>query len=461
MWTGHEANPWAEAVAGNRIGAVGTDALVASLQGSDTRVIELNGRFISPGFIDNHTHFNRAGELLLGINLLEVSDEEGLIREVREAANRLPDGAWMTGGGWGAYEQWAVSSTGRGDDVQRPETLFRPDRTAIDPVSPGNPALLWNWDRTRYLANGAALEAAGADCSWEGVECENGVATGCIDAETAARIRSPGTPGEGPGLSCAGVPSPLLTAPASGLGRINGIHTGLCTFLHNSQLIWTFGVFTMLTMSTQREVILSEACDLLTSGGLEALTMRKLAERLGVTAPALYRHYESKEMVLVDVVGEAFKVFAQYLYRALEGRTPMERFSLTGRSYLAFALEHPRYYQLLHMGKDALPDEAATHACGTGQFMVDRVREGMESGMLKAGSPETVARTIWAHAHGLVSIYLRGLLRIGEHEFRQLFLESSWRLMEGLAEPEFAAAMGEDIRASLTAEGSRVEEIAT
>ena len=209
-------------------------------------------------------------------------------------------------------------------------------------------------------------------------------------------------------------------------------------------------------MATQRDEILSAACDLLVTGGLDGLSMRKLATRVGVTAPALYRYYESKETVLVDVVGEAFKVFAQYLYRALDGRTPVERFRLTGRSYLAFALEHPQYYALLHaaheiMGHEALPHEATDHACAVGQFMVDRVREGMECGMLKAGPPETVARTIWAHAHGLVSIYHRGLFRIEEAEFRDLFLESGWRLMEGLAEPEFAEAMGENVRTSLEA----------
>ncbi len=217
-------------------------------------------------------------------------------------------------------------------------------------------------------------------------------------------------------------------------------------------------------MATQRDEILSAACDLLVIGGLDGLSMRKLATRVGVTAPALYRYYESKETVLVDVVGEAFKVFAQYLYRALDGRTPVERFRLTGRSYLAFALEHPQYYALLHaaheiMGHEALPHEATDHACAVGQFMVDRVREGMECGMLKAGPPETVARTIWAHAHGLVSIYHRGLFRIEEAEFRDLFLESSWRLMEGLAEPEFAEAMGETVRTSLEARGrARVAE---
>ncbi len=108
-------------------------------------------------------------------------------------------------------------------------------------------------------------------------------------------------------------------------------------------------------------------------------------------------------------------------------------------------------------GHDALPEAATDLACAAGQFIVDRVREGMECGMLKPGPPETVARTIWAHSHGLVSIYHRGLLRIDEAQFRQLFLESSWRLMEGLAEPEFAEAMGETVRASVEAEGQAQE----
>jgi len=191
IWTGDEARPWAQAVAirGNRIVAVGDDAAVLALRGPRTEVRDLAGRFVSPGFIDNHTHFNRAGELLLGINLLEVSDAEGLVREVRATASRLPEGAWMVGGMWGAYEQWAQSSTGREGDAGKPQALFRPERALIDPVSPRNPALLWNWDRSQYVANGAALDAAGAGCGWEGVECAGGVPTGRVSAEAAARIR--------------------------------------------------------------------------------------------------------------------------------------------------------------------------------------------------------------------------------------------------------------------------------
>lgn len=192
VWTGDEDRPWAEAVAmrGARIVAVGTDAEVLQFRGQRTQVRDLEGRFVSPGFIDNHTHFNRAGELLLGVNLLEVSDAEGLVEKVRETALRLPEGAWMVGGMWGAYEQWAVSSTGREEHRPAAAAAFRPDRSLIDPVSPRTPALLWNWDRSQILANQAALTAAGADCSWDGVECADGRPTGRLSQAAAERVRA-------------------------------------------------------------------------------------------------------------------------------------------------------------------------------------------------------------------------------------------------------------------------------
>jgi predicted amidohydrolase YtcJ len=189
VWTGSDEGELAGAVAvrGTRIVAVGNAGAVEEHRGSGTRVVDLGGRFVAPGFIDNHTHFNSAGALLLGANLLDVADEEGLRQRVREAAERLPDGAWMTGGDWGAYEEWAMGEAG----AQEREEFepFSPDRSMVDDITPGHPVLLNRWDRSEFLANGLALEAVGADCSWTGVECVDGEPTGRLTPEAAARIR--------------------------------------------------------------------------------------------------------------------------------------------------------------------------------------------------------------------------------------------------------------------------------
>jgi predicted amidohydrolase YtcJ len=192
IWTGDPARPSAEAIAiaGERIVAVGTSAAVMSYRGPRTRLLTSPGRFIAPGFIDNHTHFQSAGALLVGVNLLDVADERGLVRRVREARDRLPRGAWLTGGDWGAYEAWAQGSTGQAAAARRPAaSAFAPHRSMIDSITPETPALLSKWDRSAHLANARALALAGATCEWEGVECVNAAPTGRLTTAAANRIR--------------------------------------------------------------------------------------------------------------------------------------------------------------------------------------------------------------------------------------------------------------------------------
>jgi len=200
-------------------------------------------------------------------------------------------------------------------------------------------------------------------------------------------------------------------------------------------------------MTDQRERILGCACELYLKDGLEGFSMRKLARSVGVTAPALYRHYESKEEVLVEVVRDAYRRLSGHLYRALEGRTPEERFVLAGRGYLDFALETPRLYDVLfaspdQLGSEGLPAEVTDQACAIGQFWNDRVRECMDAGILRRADPGDVSVTMWAHAHGLLTLYLRGMLRADESEVRELYGSSFRRLLTGLAEPEGIAALG-------------------
>jgi len=197
-------------------------------------------------------------------------------------------------------------------------------------------------------------------------------------------------------------------------------------------------------MSINRDQILKCACDLYLSDGIEGFSMRKLAKCVGCTAPALYRHYENKEEVMQEVVAEAYRLFTQYLYRALEGRTPAERFTLAGRSYFDFAMEQPALYEIIYMpteilGTHNVDSPVADQACAIGQFWTDRVREMMDAGYLREGDPHEISTTLWGHAHGLISIFHRGLLPVSDvKEFRVLMTESFFRVMEGLGTEAFA-----------------------
>ena len=195
-------------------------------------------------------------------------------------------------------------------------------------------------------------------------------------------------------------------------------------------------------MSDQRQDILARACDLYLSQGLDGFSMRGLAKEVGVTAPALYRHYDGREAVLADVMREAHRAFMSYIYRALEAPTPLERFVRAGEGYLDFAIEHPRWYTIMFSGPErlgmaALPEDIEGMGCAIHQFWIDRVGECMRAGILKEGDPLDVSMTMWAHAHGMVQLFHQGRLGTDAAAFRKMFGLSALRLMAGVATDEF------------------------
>jgi len=171
----------AVAVTGTRITAVCQTAEEAQKYiGDSTRVIDLQGAMVTPGIIDGHIHFNRSGALINDANLMTVSDEEGLRSEIVRIVEILDDGEWITAGLWGAYEQWALSDVG--EKGGKSGKKWRPHRDMIDELSPQNPSFLCRYDYREWLANTAALEAAGMqDKIINGMVIDrNGKATGVI-----------------------------------------------------------------------------------------------------------------------------------------------------------------------------------------------------------------------------------------------------------------------------------------
>ena len=163
VWTlePNKTDASAVAIRGNRIVRVGSNRDVQSLiRDGHTQVLNVKGALVLPGFIDNHVHFAQAGRLLLGLNLLDVNEPVEFRKRVQEAAQRLPAGAWLVGGDWGAYAQWAIASAGKQEQQQK-AALFLPTKDLIDPVTGDHPALISRFDQQLFLANSLALKAAG------------------------------------------------------------------------------------------------------------------------------------------------------------------------------------------------------------------------------------------------------------------------------------------------------------
>lgn len=167
VWTVDDQNPAATAVAidGDRFVYVGDESGIGEHIESDTRVIDLDGAFVTPGYNDNHVHFASTGRLLYGLNLLDVADEGAFTSRIREVHDRYAPGSWITGGDWSAYETWAEGAVAEAGREVNPDDLygdfFLPDRAMIDGFTAERPVLVRRFDRKVYVANGAALEAAG------------------------------------------------------------------------------------------------------------------------------------------------------------------------------------------------------------------------------------------------------------------------------------------------------------
>jgi len=194
VYTMEEDHPWASAVVvtGNTITAVlDNDGEAEAYRTPGTRVIDLEGKFVVPGFIDGHVHFNGAGSLINDANLMAVADDEGLRLEMERVVGILEPGEWITGGLWGAYEEWSLGASGAGD---KRAGRWEPVRWTIDDITANHPALLNSFDRELFLANTAALRAAGLeDVPVDGMQLNHdGVPTGLIyrGSDALGRIRT-------------------------------------------------------------------------------------------------------------------------------------------------------------------------------------------------------------------------------------------------------------------------------
>ena len=147
VWAG-KGRPAATAIAvkDGRVAALGSDTDVQPLIGPGTRVVDLHGRLVVPGFNDAHVHFLSGGFGLLSVDLRDARDEQDFAARIGAHARTLPRGTWIQEGNWD-HETWPSKAL--------------PTRALIDAVTPDHPVFVQRLDGHMALANSLALRLAG------------------------------------------------------------------------------------------------------------------------------------------------------------------------------------------------------------------------------------------------------------------------------------------------------------
>lgn len=147
VWTGNPREPQASAIAvsGEKIVDIGDQEKVFAHRGPKTTVIDLQGKFVVPGFVDNHTHIMTGGFQLSSVQLRDAASPQEFSKRIAAYAAKSPKGQWITGGSWD-HELW-------GGEL--------PHRQWIDAATADHPVFVERLDLHMGLANTVALKLAG------------------------------------------------------------------------------------------------------------------------------------------------------------------------------------------------------------------------------------------------------------------------------------------------------------
>jgi AcrR family transcriptional regulator len=187
-----------------------------------------------------------------------------------------------------------------------------------------------------------------------------------------------------------------------------------------------------------RRALVQAARELVRESGPEALSLREVARRAGVSQTAPYRHFADRRALVAALAAEGFRDLHMRMVRGAHAASSGKKaLRAVAEQYVAFALEHPSEYRLMFGGElargSALPEfEEASLA------VFDLLRGGIstlkEQGQIVQRPTDDIAVTAWATVHGLVMLMLDGQVPgMGKARASQLVQVSTAILMDGIA----------------------------
>jgi AcrR family transcriptional regulator len=159
------------------------------------------------------------------------------------------------------------------------------------------------------------------------------------------------------------------------------------------------------------EILAATEAMLLETGSVEAVSVRAVAEAVGVTPPSIYRHFADKAELIFEVCARHFAALEAHLIDACAGvEDPVDQLVALGRAYIEFGLANPEPYRIMFMTRPdvapALYQGRAMESSAALEHLVGLVEACIDAGRLRPEltDPYRVAIGLWARVHGLTSL---------------------------------------------------------
>jgi AcrR family transcriptional regulator len=207
-----------------------------------------------------------------------------------------------------------------------------------------------------------------------------------------------------------------------------------------------------------RTRIVEAARDIVSEEGLDALSMRAIAERIEYSPGTIYLYFRDKDELVREVVREGFERMAVWVQREIEesgaGGNPALRHRCMGRAYAKFAIENTAYFRVMFelpgVPQMECPSDCGDHVHefadeGAWEATVATVQGAMDEGLIAVRDAEEGALISWGLVHGLTSLYLSGHMgmAVSTHdEFLTLVERAMESLGAGWEVPETATEPG-------------------
>lgn len=159
-----------------------------------------------------------------------------------------------------------------------------------------------------------------------------------------------------------------------------------------------------------RDKILEAAREMFATQGIEATTMRAIAQRIEYTPTAIYHHFKDKDALIIELCHGDFRTLGRQFTQMERIDDPVERLRRIGMAYVEFAIAKPHHYQIMFMTRtpphvhdeDKNPEEDAYG------FLLQTVQEGIDGGRFRPelADAHELAQMVWSGVHGIISLQI-------------------------------------------------------